>query len=794
MGRKGKADFSAQADIAGDPPPKYISEDEYKDKDSVSDLSSVAEVIEDMEGEKASCSERYPKQIYFILGMEFCERYCYYGMKAILILYFTEVLLMSDNDATTLYHTFAMLCYLTPIGGAMLSDGFWGKYKTIFRLAWVYLLGCVLLSLSSIQQVQAEEPTLGGCVFSLLLIAIGTGGIKPCVAAFGGDQFRPDQVLEIQTFFLIYYFAINCGSLLSTFLTPILREDVQCFGGDCYPLAFGVPAALLLVAIIIFVCGRYTVGYIIHPGTGNVVWEFCKAIGHAGVNKVKYRKEWKGKYSHWIEWASDTYPRQLILDTKCVLHILIMYIPLPMFWALFDQQGSRWTLQATQMNGNFGNISMKPDQMQIMNPLFILLLIPIFDNCIYPLLRKCGIRCTYLQRMCWGMFFAGFAFYCAGLLQIKVNETNVVTPCIIEESGQTGMIVFNAASSNISVKQGDNEVFEVPTRMNSDHIETTPGIFQISVSSDTSDQIDFSIDLVDCSSNRLIVADFEDADGALILDAILVPDKYEKPDNGMVFASYVFTLVLGDGDLLVDLDSEDYDYHDINATLTPTLMNYPESEFRVTTWLEIEPGSYTACVHEVDSEECKSAEGLDIYNGGAYTTIWHPITPGTEENGVIMDEHETVPANAVPMLWQIPQYLLITTGEVMFSITGLEFSYAQAPASMKSTLQAFWLLTVAGGNLLVIIQTSVVSPRSMHVDFFIFATLMMIVAVIYVGMSYWYTYIEPSDYILEDEEEDDEKKEPIDGDDRSSNSSLPEKENSLGMTNMAMDKSDSDSD
>ena len=91
--------------------------------------------------------------------------------------------------------------------------------------------------------------------FSLLglaLIAIGTGGIKPCVSAFGGDQFKlPEQSRQLQTFFSIFYFAINAGSLISTILTPAIREDVECFGeytrsstisDICYSLKARIPA------------------------------------------------------------------------------------------------------------------------------------------------------------------------------------------------------------------------------------------------------------------------------------------------------------------------------------------------------------------------------------------------------------------------------------------------------------------------------------------------------------------------------------------------------------------------
>lgn len=91
----------------------------------------------------------------------------------------------------------------------------------------------------------------GVTFLGLGLIALGSGGIKPCVAAFGGDQFKlPDQLAQMATYFSIFYFSINAGSLVSTALTPIFRQDVHCFGElECYPLAFGVPGVLMIASI-----------------------------------------------------------------------------------------------------------------------------------------------------------------------------------------------------------------------------------------------------------------------------------------------------------------------------------------------------------------------------------------------------------------------------------------------------------------------------------------------------------------------------------------------------------------
>lgn len=84
----------------------------------------------------------------------------------------------------------------------------------------------------------------------LFLIAVGTGGIKPCVAAFGGDQFHlPRQRHLLERFFSVFYFTINLGGFVGMIFTPVLRKGITCFGEDtCYAVGFGFPAILMLIA------------------------------------------------------------------------------------------------------------------------------------------------------------------------------------------------------------------------------------------------------------------------------------------------------------------------------------------------------------------------------------------------------------------------------------------------------------------------------------------------------------------------------------------------------------------
>lgn len=159
---------------------------------------------------------------------------------------------------------------------------------------------------------------------------------------------------------------------------------------------------------------------------------------HAVGRKFRNKEE---KHEHWIDFAGDKFDRQLIQDIKQVLRVLLLYVPIPVFWALFDQQvwiaflqfsdgidsnvisffqGSRWTFQATRMDGTLGAITIKPDQLQIVNPLLILALVPVFESVIYPCFKKCGLL-TPLQRIGAGGLLAGLAFVVSGIVELQLE-------------------------------------------------------------------------------------------------------------------------------------------------------------------------------------------------------------------------------------------------------------------------------------------------------------------------------------------------------------------------------------
>lgn len=146
-------------------------------------------------------------------------------MKAILPLYLTASLGFSQNRATTLIHSFNFSAYFFTLFGGIISDSLLGRYKTILTLSLVYCAGMGVLAGSAVPWIDGVNVAV--FMVGLVLVAFGTGGIKPCVSAFGGDQFHPSQLDAITTYFSIFYFAINAGSVLSMFITPIIRQNVH---------------------------------------------------------------------------------------------------------------------------------------------------------------------------------------------------------------------------------------------------------------------------------------------------------------------------------------------------------------------------------------------------------------------------------------------------------------------------------------------------------------------------------------------------------------------------------------
>src|SRR6202051_3449473 len=322
-----------------------------------------------------------PPGIPCIIGNEAAERFSFYGMRSILTVFMTTYLMsaggrlavMNDNEATAWFHEFVFGVYFLPILGAIISDGLLGKYRTILSLSVVYCLGHFALALND---------TRMGLFLGLLLIAIGSGGIKPCVSAHVGDQFGTGNQHLLSRAFGWFYLSINLGSSVSTYLCPVLLNDER-FGPH---YAFGLPGLLMLIATIVFWMGRKQFVHIPRGGLG-FVREFFSREGLSAIGRL-----------------------------------FTVYLFVAVFWSLWDQSsGGEWTLQARNLNLHFLGLKLLPEQVQVANPLLILALVPLFNFLLYPAghrffplapLRKIGI----------GLFLISASFLVIWWIQARIDQ------------------------------------------------------------------------------------------------------------------------------------------------------------------------------------------------------------------------------------------------------------------------------------------------------------------------------------------------------------------------------------
>ena len=322
-----------------------------------------------------------PPGIPYIIGNEAAERFSFYGMKAILAVFMTKYLCdqsgnadyLSEGQATVWVHVFNTAVYFTPLLGSIIADAIWGKYRTIISLSLVYCLGHLAL---------AVDETRVGLTVGLTLIAIGAGGIKGCVSAHVGDQFGRSNVSMLEKVYGWFYLAINLGAFASTLLTPWLLNE---FGPS---IAFGIPGFLMLVATFAFWAGRNDFAHI-PPSGFAFIRDACSASG-----------------------------------LKTMSKLLLIYLFVAVFWALFDQTASTWIFQAERMDRFFCGIEWEAAQIQAVNPALILILIPLFNYFLYPLINRFFLL-TPLRKIGIGFFLVVPSFIIPAFVESRIQMGEV---------------------------------------------------------------------------------------------------------------------------------------------------------------------------------------------------------------------------------------------------------------------------------------------------------------------------------------------------------------------------------
>ncbi|KAI7845604.1 hypothetical protein COHA_000891 [Chlorella ohadii] len=415
----------------------------------------------------------------FILVNEFCERLAYYGIATNIITYLTGQLGQSNSSAASAVNAWSGTCYVTPLLGAFLADAYMGRYWVILVFSVLYMGGLAMLSASagdsSLHPATGQPATSSQTAFfwaSMYLIAIGTGGIKPCVSTFGADQFdenKPAEAKLIPRFFNWFYASINVGAIISSTVVVNVQTNVSWFAG------FLIPTIAFAVAITVFVSGTRL--YRRMPPGGSPFTRMARVIGGAFAH-------WRAKVPedanqlHEVEGEMSTVPGQVKLgrspsykwlekactvtkpagspdrwlvtlteveELKCIVRLVPVMLTLIVYNAIYAQAsvalGTGWgavhlhsgsgsdggiggsmttlfILQGEGMDTQLGSINVAPATVSVLDCISVIIWVILYDMVIAPFFKRRGHPISQIVRIGIGYCVACLSMVAAAVVEI----------------------------------------------------------------------------------------------------------------------------------------------------------------------------------------------------------------------------------------------------------------------------------------------------------------------------------------------------------------------------------------
>ncbi|XP_037495046.1 protein NRT1/ PTR FAMILY 8.1 isoform X2 [Jatropha curcas] len=363
-----------------------------------------------------------------ILGNECCERLAYYGINTNLVNYLKFQLNQSSVEAINNVTNWSGTCYVMPLLGAFLADAYLGRYWTIASFSIIYVLGMTLLTLSA--SVKGLKPSCNHSnvchptgtetsVFflGLYLIALGTGGIKPCVSSFGADQFDDSDETEKKqksSFFNWFYFSINIGALIASSILVWIQTNVGWGWG------FGIPAVAMAIAVMSFFSGTKFYRNL-KPG-GSPLTRTCQVIV---ASLRKFRVQVPDDESLLVK--GSIHPWRLctvtqVEELKSIIRLLPIWATGIIFSAVYTQMGTLFVLQGNTMDLQITSSFQIPSaSLSLFDTVSVIFWVPIYDRMIVPIARKFTKQkngFTQLQRIAIGLVISIFSMAVAGTLEM----------------------------------------------------------------------------------------------------------------------------------------------------------------------------------------------------------------------------------------------------------------------------------------------------------------------------------------------------------------------------------------
>ncbi len=711
---------------ANAPPPNQVEDNQGADanlaNEDVQENRMDLSITDDIPGKKEFVFWVCSAPTHFI-WFKFFERYAYWGLMNMYSLYCKNELDFDEDDSVSIYHAILLGNAFFPTLGGFLADQYLGRFNGCALAFIPYAIGHTLNWISTFP----DTPKRTFSLFGMALLSVGFS-CQSCLVSLGGDQFiLPFQARLQRFFFRLLYLATNVGATIGIYITPIFRRDVSCFGKDtCYPLAFGNIACFFYFAAITLILGKAR--YIKRAPTANIYFDVFKAIFRAMI------KQWNAgkneKTEHFMDQVKDEFDDKLVEDIKVFLRVIKLYSAFPFYFAVYTQFNSRWTFQAANMNGAVSeNWTIVPEQLSVLNPILIVILIPLTDKLVYPALEKVGLLTTPLQKMSLGILCVIASFIVAGILEISVMKTYAVIPAATEAH----VNLMNTLPCAVDIQGFSKESVKIDARTN------------------------------------LVLRQLEAVEFNVLVEASSCQGSVPKKSNstvirtiaGNVTEALIFLNEQGEIQVAqLDYSGEPKKDELVKPILRFVVLTQTSRKYTVKIKPKYRDEESLQVTAQVSSDEMLSRYGIAE---SAYTTLEHGTYEIDLPNGLkstmslamggvrdiyISEEDSDIisffltPDSSVSILWMFPQYLILTTGELLFSVTALEFSYTQAPMTMKAMLQASQAFFEALGHVivLVIVQGNIFDDQAS--EFFLFAGLLFIIFFVFVFLASRFEYLE----------------------------------------------------
>jgi len=407
--------------------------------------------------------DRIPFSAWLVAVVELAERFTYYGVTGPFQNYMQNerddprlpgALGLGQSAATSLQYFFQFWCYVTPILGAIVADAWLGRYNAIVLFACIYVCGLVVLFATSLPGSLDNGAGMGGLIGAMIILGLGTGGIKSNVSPLIAEQYtrtKPimktlpsgervivDPNVTIQSLYNIFYWCINLGSL-SSIATVWMELKIDFWAAYLLPFCF------FFVGLVTLVIGRKK--YIIRPPKGSVLLDAGKSLIIAAKNGFK------------MDAAIPQFGEQFISELKRALVACRVFCFYPVFWLLYGQMNSNFV----SMAGTMETHGIPNDLLFNLNPITIIIFIPIMEKGIYPLLRKLRIPFKPITRITFGFFMTAASMaYAAGIQRWIYNSGpcfEFPLECAASEDGALPNRVHVAVQTPAYVLIGLGEIF-----------------------------------------------------------------------------------------------------------------------------------------------------------------------------------------------------------------------------------------------------------------------------------------------------------------------------------------------